>query len=170
MSSINHVIIVGRVGRDPEMRYAPSGMAIANMSVATSERKKVDGEWTEATEWHRIVLYDKLAEVAGEYVRTGSLVGIEGRISSREYVERNTNAKRRTTEIIASALRLLGSRNDDRQPREAPPGSHQPAMNSAPAGSDRQRQAAAARPPRAPAPPAAGTGSGFDDMDDDIPF
>lgn len=170
MSSINKVIVVGRVGRDPDMSYTAGGTAVAKISVATSERRKgADGQATEIVEWHRIVLFDRLAEIAGEYVRTGSLVGIEGRLQTREYTVNHGADKRRTTEIIASSLQLLAKAREEDRPREAPPGSHQSEMGSSRAGTEQhRRQQAAARPPAAA--PRQNTGSGFDDMDDDIPF
>lgn len=110
---INKAIIVGRLGRDPEMRYTPDGLAIANFSVATSEqwKDKNTGEKRERTEWHRIVVFAGLAEVCGQYLTKGKQVYIEGRIQTREYEDKDGN-RRWTTEIVAQQMEMLGSRSD----------------------------------------------------------
>ncbi len=112
MSGVNKAIIIGRLGRDPELKYTPDGTAIANFSVATSEewKDKNTGEKKERTEWHRIVAYRKLAEICGEYLSKGKQVYIEGRIQTREWVDKDS-VKRYTTEIVAADVQFLGSRD-----------------------------------------------------------
>ncbi len=149
MASVNRVILVGNVGKDPEVRYLPSGQAVASFSVATTLRRK-DKE--PVTEWHRIVLYDRLAEIAGEYVKKGKPVYIEGRIKYGKYTDQQGNEKH-TVDIVGHELQLLGGRDDA---DKATP-THHP--NGAPV-SPAPRQALGP----------GGGGSGFDDMDDDIPF
>jgi single-strand DNA-binding protein len=161
MASVNKVIIIGNLGKDPEVRYAPSGSAIANANIATTRswKDKTSGERQEETEWHRVVFYDRLAEIAGEYLKKGKSVYIEGRLKTRKWTDKEGHEKY-TTEIIAQEMTMLGGRDsggggggDDGG------GSYAPAPRSAPA----QRSA--------PAPkPAAKSSTGFDDMDDDIPF
>lgn len=146
MASINKVIIVGNLGRDPEMRYMPSGDAIANIAVATSykSKNKDTGEVKESTEWHRISFFGKLAEIVGQYLKKGSSVYVEGRLQTRKYTDKD-GVEKYATEIIAETMQMLGGRPEGSQ--SAPP---------------QQRQAA-------PAPrPAPSKSSGFDD--DDIPF
>src|SRR5512134_705997 len=148
MASVNKVILVGNLGRDPETRYMPDGAAITNVSVATSFQwtDKASGEKKEETEWHRIVFRGKLAEIAGQYLRKGSQVYIEGRIRTRKWQDKD-GQDRYTTEIVADTMQMLGSRQGM---GEAPPRESEP---SAPA--------------RAAPKPAS---SGFGDMEDDIPF
>lgn len=113
MAGINKAIIVGRLGKDPEMRYMPDGTAVANFSVATSEdwKDKSTGEKKERTEWHRIVAYRKLGEICGEYLSKGKLVYIEGRIQTRSWDDKDGN-KRSTTEIVASDMQMLGPKDE----------------------------------------------------------
>jgi single-strand DNA-binding protein len=113
MAGINKAIIVGRLGRDPEVRYTPSGVAVANFSVATSEewKDKDSGEKKERTEWHRIVAFGKLGEICGEYLAKGKQVYVEGRIQTRDWEDQN-GVKRYTTEIVASQMQMLGARDD----------------------------------------------------------
>jgi single-strand DNA-binding protein len=113
MAGINKAIIVGRLGKDPEMRYMPDGTAVANFSVATSEdwKDKATGEKKERTEWHRIVAFRKLGEICGEYLSKGKLVYIEGRIQTRAWDDKDGN-KRYTTEIVASDMQMLGPKDD----------------------------------------------------------
>ena len=109
---INKAIIVGSLGRDPETRYAPDGGAVTNISVATSERwKDKGGEAKEATEWHRVVFFGKLAEIAGEYLAKGSQVYVEGKIKTREWTDKG-GAKKYSTEIIASEMKMLGGKKE----------------------------------------------------------
>ncbi len=164
MASVNKVIIVGNLGKDPEVRYMPSGSAICNITVATSRqwKDKTSGERQEETEWHRIALFDRLAEIAGEYLKKGKSVYIEGRLKTRKYTDKD-GAEKYTTEIIASEMQLLGGREGG--------GGGGDDMGGGGSSERPQRSAPAPRP--APAPrqaPAAKSSTGFDDMDDDIPF
>ena len=109
---INKVILVGRLGRDPELRYTPSGTAVANFSLATDERWSSDGETQSRTEWHNIVVWSKLAEICNQYLTKGRLVFIEGRLQTRDWEDKDGN-KRRTTEIVASDMKMLGGRRED---------------------------------------------------------
>lgn len=143
MSGINRATIVGNVGRDPEIKYAASGTCVANLSVATSEVRTDRGTKVEETEWHRVVLFGKAAEIAEQYVKKGSMVGIEGRIKTEKWTDKD-GVERYTTKIMGDRLYLLGgrgggdaAREDDRPARRAP-----------------QQQ----------------SNQSFEDMDDDIPF
>ena len=156
MASVNKVIIVGNLGRDPEVRYTPNGSAVCNVSVATTRtwKDKTSGEKAEETEWHRVVFYDRLAEIAGEYLKKGRSVYVEGRLKTRKWQDKE-GKDNYTTEIIADQMQMLGSREgmggDD---AAAPPRSAPVARSPAPGGK-----------------PAGGkSATGFDDMDDDIPF
>src|ERR1700728_1537604 len=108
--SVNKVILIGNLGRDPEVRYTPNGLAVANITIATSEvwKDKASGENQERTEWHRVTMYNRLAEITGEYLRKGSKVFIEGRLQTRKWQDKNTGQDRYTTEIIADTLEMLG--------------------------------------------------------------
>ena len=164
MASVNKVILIGNLGRDPEVRYAPSGSAICNVTIATSRqwKDKTSGEKQEETEWHRVVFYDRLAEIAGEYLKKGRPVYVEGRLKTRKWTDKD-NIERYTTEIVATDMTLLGSRSD------AAGGSGGGSDETGEGGEAPRRPAPAARP--APAPkPAPKAATGFDDMDDDIPF
>jgi len=142
---VNKVILIGNLGADPETRYMPSGAAVTNIRLATSEswRDKQTGEQTERTEWHRVAFFNRLAEIAGEYLRKGSQVYIEGRIRTRKWQDRDGN-DRYTTEIIADEMQMLGSRG----------------------GAGGQPSAGPSRSRPAPEPATAGSG----EPDDDIPF
>ncbi len=143
MASVNKVILVGNLGRDPEVRYLPDGTAITNISVATTDTwKDKSGEKQERTEWHRIAFFGRLAEIAGEYLKKGSQVYIEGRLQTRKWQDKD-GQDRYTTEIVADRLQMLGS-----------------------------RQAGDRSPSQTGGTPAAGPHSGgkFDDFPDDIPF
>jgi len=109
---INKVILIGNLGRDPEMRYAPSGLAVANVTLATSEswKDKQSGEMQERTEWHKVVFYQRLAEIVGEYLRKGSKVFIEGRLRTTKWQDKTTGQDRYTTEIIADNMQMLDSK------------------------------------------------------------
>ena len=167
MASINKVIIIGNLGRDPEVRYTPNGAAICNVSIATTRnwKDKSSGEKVEETEWHRVVFYDRLAEIAGEYLKKGRPVYVEGRLKTRKWADKD-GVEKYTTEIIANEMQLLGGRE----------GMGAPGGGGDEDGGERQsyarppaaRPAAPAQRPAAPAPNTAA--SGFDDMDDDIPF
>ena len=165
MASVNKVILVGNCGRDPEIRYLPSGQAVANVSIATSSRRKDKntGESIEDTQWHRVTFYDRLAEFAGEYVKKGRPIYVEGRLKYGKYTDQ-AGIEKNTVDIIATELQLLGGREGMGGPSEGEDGG----------GAPRRMAPAAARTPQAaPAArqaPAARPASGFDDMDDDIPF
>lgn len=109
---VNKVILIGNLGKDPEVRYTPSGAAIANITLATSEswKDKQTGENVERTEWHRVVFYQRLAEVAGEYLRKGAKVYVEGRLQTRKWQDKNSGQDRYTTEIIADSMQMLDSK------------------------------------------------------------
>jgi single-strand DNA-binding protein len=146
MASVNKVILMGNAGRDPEVRYLPSGKAVASVSIATSTRRKDknSGETLEETQWHKVVFYDRLAEIAGEYVKKGKPLYVEGRLKYGVYTDK-AGVEKPTCDIVATELQLLGGRDSADQQTQAP------------------RQAA--KPTAAKQAP-----SGFDDMDDDIPF
>jgi single-strand DNA-binding protein len=165
MASVNKVIIVGNCGRDPEVRYLPSGQAVANVSVATSSRRKDknSGEMIEDTQWHRVTFYDRLAEIAGEYVKKGRPIYVEGRLKYGTYVDKTTGVEKNTVDIIATEMQLLGGREGMGGGEEGGGGGGYSRPAAAP------RAAAPAQRP-APAPAPARPASGFDDMDDDIPF
>jgi len=166
MASVNKVILVGNCGRDPEIRYLPSGQAVANISVATSSRRKdkTTGETVEDTQWHRVTFFDRLAEIVGEYVKKGRPIYVEGRLSYRKYTDKD-GIEKSATDIIATEMQLLGGREGMGGPAG---GGGDEDGGGAPA------RRAAAPAPRAPAPAPrqapAKSSSGFDDMDDDIPF
>ena len=109
MASVNKVILVGNLGRDPEVRYSPGGVAVGNLRLATTEgRKDKDtGQWQDHTEWHQVVLLGRLAEVAGEFLKKGAKVYIEGRLQTRKYMDNKTNVERYTTEIVANDMQML---------------------------------------------------------------
>src|SRR5690606_14342798 len=115
MASVNKVILVGNLGRDPEVRYSPDGAAICNVSIATTPQWKDrnSGERREETEWHRVVFYNRLAEIAGEYLRKGRQVYIEGRLKTRKWQDKDTGQDRYATEVVADQMQMLGSRDDD---------------------------------------------------------
>lgn len=166
MASVNKVILVGNCGRDPEIRYLPSGQAVANVSVATSSRRKDknSGEMIEDTQWHRVTFYDRLAEIAGEYIK-GRPIYVEGRLKYGTYVDKTTGVEKNTVDIIATEMQLLGGRE----------GMGGGGGGEEGGGSGYSRPAAAPRAPapaprQAPAAAPARQSSGFDDMDDDIPF
>ena len=161
MASVNKVILVGNCGRDPEIRYLPSGQAVANVSVATSSRRKDKntGESIESTEWHRVTFYDRLAEIAGEYIKKGQPIYVEGRLKYGKYTDKD-GIEKNTVDIIATEMQLLGKREGMGGPSDDE-GGGAPRRAAAPAP-----RASAPVPRQAPAK----ASSGFDDMDDDIPF
>ena len=169
MASVNKVILIGNCGRDPEIRYLPSGQAVANVSIATTSRRKdrTSGETVEDTQWHRVTFYDRLAEIAGEYVKKGRPIYVEGRLKYGKYTDQ-AGVEKNTVDIIATELQLLGGREGMGGPGgEGDEGGGAPApRRMAPAAAPR---AAAAAPAARQAPPPR-PASGFDDMDDDIPF
>ena len=146
MASVNKVILIGNVGRDAEVRYTPNGNALCNLSVATTRswKNKDSGDRMEETEWHRVVFYDRLAEIAGEYLKKGRSVYVEGRLKTRKWQDKD-GKDQYTTEVIAEQMQMLGAREDAQGERQAQP------------------KPAAAKPQAKPA-------TGFDDMDSDIPF
>ena len=157
MASINKVIIIGNLGNDPEMRYSADGKAIANISVATTEtRKDKAGEKQEKTEWHRVSMFGRLAEIAGEYLKKGSSVYIEGKLQTRKWQDKEGN-DRYTTEIVANEMKMLGGRASG-----GDTGMDKPASNNV--------GAKPTRPQANSTPGPSSGGSGFDDMEDDIPF
>ena len=154
MASVNKVILIGNLGKDPDVRYMPSGEAVTNITLATTDtwKDKTSGDKKEATEWHRVVFFRKLAEIAGQYLKKGSQVYIEGALKTRKWQDKD-GQDRYTTEIVAYQMKMLGSRqgsgdSNESAPRERP--SQPPAQQSA---------------PQAPQ-----GGSGFNDFEDDIPF
>lgn len=154
MASLNKAMIIGNLGADPEVRYTQSNTAIANFNVATTERfKDSNGELRENTEWHRIVAWGRLAEIAQQYLRKGSPVYIEGSIQTRQWEDKD-GQKRYTTEIKALGMQLLGSRGDS-QSDSYGGGSAQPRQERAPSAGGRQPVV---------------VNDKFDDMDDDLPF
>jgi single-strand DNA-binding protein len=166
MASVNKVILIGNCGRDPEIRYLPSGQAVANISIATTSRRKdrTSGETVEDTQWHRVTFYDRLAEIAGEYVKKGRPIYIEGRLKYGKYTDQ-AGVEKNTVDIIATEMQLLGGRE----------GMGGPSGGEGDGGAPARRPAAAPRPAAASASnsrpaPASKPASGFDDMDDDIPF
>ena len=168
MASVNKVILVGNCGRDPEIRYLPSGQAVANVSVATSSRRKDKntGESIEDTQWHRVTFYDRLAEIAGEYVKKGQPIYVEGRLKYGKYTDQS-GIEKNTVDIIATEMQLLGKREGMGGPSGDEGSSGGGGGYSRPAPASRpQAPAPRQAPPQAQARPA----SGFDDMDDDIPF
>lgn len=149
---VNKVILIGNLGKDPEVRYMPSGAAVASVTIATSEswKDKQTGEKKERTEWHNVEFFNRLAEIAGEYLKKGSKVYVEGSLRTDKYQDKTTGADRYITKIVASEMQMLDSRG----------GSSDFSQASAPQGGGRAAK---------PESQAAG-GGGFDDFDDDIPF
>jgi single-strand DNA-binding protein len=164
MASVNKVIIVGNLGRDPEIRYMPSGDAIANIAVATSYKSKDrnTGEQKEQTEWHRISFFGRLAEIVGQYLKKGSSVYVEGRLQTRKYTDKD-GVEKYATDIIAEQMQMLGGRQGMGGEGMDDGGGYESQASSRPAPPPRPQPAAAPRPAPKPAP-------NFSDMDDDIPF
>jgi single-strand DNA-binding protein len=155
MASVNKVILVGNLGKDPETRYMPNGDQVTNITVATSDQwtDKASGDKKEATEWHRVVFFRRLAEIAGQYLKKGSQVYIEGALKTRKWQDKE-GQDRYTTEIVANEMKMLGKREGMGQADEGP-----------------SRESSGGRPAQRPAAqntPA--TGGGFGDVEDDIPF
>ncbi len=149
MASLNKVMLIGNLGRDPEIRYMPSGDAMANLNIATTDTwKDKSGEKQERTEWHRVVMFGKQAEIAGEYLKKGSQIYIEGRLQTRKWTDKS-NVERYTTEIVADRMQMLGSRSGG--------SNYDP-----PADRDHDYQSQNTPPAK--------SNTGFDDMEDDIPF
>ncbi|MBP9712380.1 MAG: single-stranded DNA-binding protein [Sterolibacterium sp.] len=164
MASVNKVILVGNLGKDPDVRYMPSGEAVTNVTLATTEtwKDKATGEKRDATEWHRVVFFRKLAEIAGQYLKKGSQVYIEGSLKTRKWQDKD-GQERYTTEVVADEMKMLGSRQGsgdgggDYSPRERP----------APSGGVAARPQASSSSQSANMPPSSG---GMGDFEDDIPF
>ena len=160
MASVNKVILVGNLGKDPETRYATSGAAICNITLATSRqwKDKASGEKREETEWHRVVFYDRLAEIAGEYLKKGRPVYVEGRLKTRKWQDKE-GQDRYTTEIIAEEMQLLGSREGGGGDADFGGGGGGGAARGGGGGGGGAPRSAPKGPAKAP-----------DDFDDDIPF
>lgn len=170
---VNKVILIGHLGADPEIRYTPSNMAIASVRLATTERRKdgQSGEWKESTEWHRLVMFGRTAEVAGEYLRKGSQIYVEGRLSTNKWQDKQGN-DRYTTEVIVNDMQMLGARGGsgggsasfDEGPSYS--GARSGGGGDYPGGSGASSPAAGSG-----SSSSSSSGSGFDDdFDDDIPF
>lgn len=167
MASVNKVILIGNLGKDPDVRYMPSGEAVTNITLATTDtwKDKSSGDKKEATEWHRVVFFRKLAEIAGQYLKKGSQVYIEGALKTRKWTDKE-GQERYTTEIVADEMRMLGSRQgsgdvNDSAPRERP--AYSAGVASAPSSAGATKPSSATQSP-------GGSGSGFNDFEDDIPF
>ena len=162
---INKVILVGTLGRDPETRYMPSGGAVTNLNLATSEswKDKQTGEKKEQTEWHRVVLFNKLAEIGAEYLRKGQQVYIEGALRTRKWQNKEGHDQY-TTEIVASDMQMLGGRPSG----SSSDSSFDEPQRSAPRAAPAARPQQDSRPPAAPMPQDSSWGGGFEE--DDIPF
>ncbi|UDF35988.1 UNVERIFIED_ORG: single-stranded DNA-binding protein [Shinella sp. XGS7] len=183
MASVNKVILIGNLGRDPELRYNPSGVAFCTISLATTRnwKNRESGERQEETEWHRVVFNDKLAEIVGQYCKKGRPLYVEGRLRTRKWQDKE-GRDQYTTEIIADQMQLLGSRDGGDDMGGGGGGGGYSRGGGAGRGGDRggdmgggdfDAPAPRAAAPRAPAPrpaPAPKPATGFDDMDDDIPF
>jgi single-strand DNA-binding protein len=168
MASINKVIIIGNLGKDPEVRYTPNGSAVCNITVATSRqwKDKNSGDKQEETEWHRIVFFDRMAEIAGEYLKKGRPVYVEGRLKTRKWTDKD-GVEKYTTEIMAENMQLLGGREGGGGGGDEGGGGGY-SRGSQGGGGGGERSAPASRP--AASKPAPKSSTGFDDMDDDIPF
>jgi single-strand DNA-binding protein len=177
---INKVILIGNLGADPEVRYMPSGNAVTNVNLATSEswKDKQSGQMQERTEWHRVVFFNRLAEIAGEYLRKGSKVYIEGSLRTRKW-QGQDGQDRYTTEIVASEMQMLDGRGGEggggyQQPSQG--GGYAPQGGDMGYGQPQQynqappQQAPRQQPPQQPSQQSQQPAPGFDDFDDDIPF
>ncbi len=158
MSSVNKVILIGNLGKDPEVRYLPSGDAVANLTLATSENwtDKASGDKKEATEWHRVAFFGRTAEVAGQYLKKGAKIYVEGSLRTRKWQDKD-GQERYTTEVRGDVMRMLDRRGEGSGSME----------QDAPAAESRVNEP---RRPAASKPAQARATSGFEDMDDDIPF
>ncbi len=161
---INKVILIGNLGKDPDVRYVPSGSAVTNVTIATSEswKDKQTGEKQERTEWHNVVFFNRLGEVAGEYLKKGSKVYVEGSLRTRKWQDKTSGQDRYTTEIVANNMQMLDSRDGSSGGEYGgDQNQHQNQGGGAPSSADNKRQSAA---------PSQGGSQNFDDFDDDIPF
>jgi single-strand DNA-binding protein len=165
MAAVNKVIILGNLGRDPETRYMPSGEAVTNIAVATTDKwkDKDTGEKKEATEWHRVSFFGRLAEIAGEYLKKGDPVYIEGKLRTRKYTDKD-GIEKYATEIIADQMQLLGSRQGNDQQGRPAPRQQQPQQQAG--GRNAYADQRGGRPSRQQQRPA----PNFDDLDDGVPF
>ena len=164
MSSVNKAIILGNLGKDPETRYTQNGDAVTNITVATNEKwKDKNGEKQERTEWHRVVLFGRQAEVAGEYLKKGSSVYLEGKLQTRKYTDRE-GVEKYSTEIVADRMQLLGG------PRDSGGGGDDEMAGGGSGGRAPSRSGGAGSGGGGQRPPAGGARKGGDDFDDDIPF
>jgi single-strand DNA-binding protein len=170
MASVNKVIVLGNLGRDPEVRYTPSGSAVCNLRIATTRnwKNKESGEKMEETEWHSVVLYDRQAEIAGEYLKKGRPVYIEGRLKTRKWTDKE-GLERYTTEIVADSMQLLGGREGGGGGGGAEDDGGGYSERAAPAARSTPAARPAAQAASRPAAPQKSS-TGFDNMDDDIPF
>jgi len=170
MASINKVILVGNLGQDPEVKYMPSGGAVTNISIATTDtwKDKTTGEKKENTEWHRVVFFNRLAEIVGEYLRKGSQVYIEGNLRTRKWQDQN-GVDKYTTEIVAREMQMLGGRangsGDNAPSQQSQQGQQQGGSAPQQQGGGAPQQSAPQQAPQQSAPP-----QNFDNFDDDIPF
>ena len=164
---VNHVIIIGNLGDDPESREMPNGGMVTNITVATSEawKDKQTGQPQERTEWHRVVFFNRLAEIASQYLKKGSKVYLEGSLRTRKWQDKSTGADRYTTEIVAREMQMLDSRGGD-----AMGGGQGYAQQGAPAQPQQRAQQQAPAQAQPQAAPAQNESAGFDNFDDDIPF
>ena len=155
MASINKVILIGNIGKDPEIRYMPSGDAMVNLTLATTDSwKDKNGEKQERTEWHRVAIFGKLAEIAGEYLKKGSQVYFEGSLKTRKWTNKE-GQDQYTTEVIADKMQMLGGRGGSANMENNGPAESKPSRSNAPAQNNSQPKS---------------SGNSFDDLDDDIPF
>ncbi len=155
---VNKVILVGNLGRDPEVRYSPNGSAVANCTLATTEswKDKTSGEKQEKTEWHRVVFFGRLAEIVGEYLKKGAQIYVEGRLQTRKWQDKE-GKDRYTTEIVANEMQMLGSRSGQGAPNDS-------------YNQDAPQEAAAGGSGAAKGQPKSAAAAGGADFDDDIPF
>ncbi len=169
---INKVILVGNLGQDPEVKYMPSGNAVTNITLATSDtwKDKQTGQPQERTEWHRVVFFNRLAEIAGEYLRKGSKVYVEGSLRTRKWQDQS-GQDRYTTEIVASEMQMLDSRGGDNMGGQGSyAGNQDPMGYGQPPAQQARPSAPQSRPQNQPAQQQPQPAAGFDDFDDDIPF
>jgi len=165
MASVNKVILVGNLGRDPDMRYLPSGEAVANLAIATTDKfKNKQGEMVEQTEWHRVSFFGRTAEVCGQYLKKGGQVYVEGSIRTRKYTDKE-GIEKYATEIRGDRMQMLGSKGGGGGVADMDDSGYDPSMSQSPS-----RGNARATGSNAPAAAQRPASSGFDDMDDDIPF
>ena len=158
MASVNKVILVGNLGRDPDMRYLPSGEAVANLAIATTDKyKDKSGQMVEQTEWHRVSFFGRTAEVCGQYLKKGGQVYVEGSIRTRKYTDKE-GVEKYATEIRGDRMQMLGSKGGGGM------------ANMDDGGYDQSPPPQRSQPAKTPAPAQRPASSGFDDMDDDIPF